>query len=287
MKLIKGKIDSAPRVLIFGPPGVGKSTWACAWPGVLALDGEDGLDQIGPVRVKMRSFDETLSDLREACAGGGEHRTVVIDTLDSLERRAVRAVCAKGPKGKPVDSLADFGYGDGFTALVGRWRELQAILESARDRDRAVVMTAHMRIETIEDPVHGKHGAWVPQLDKRISGIMIQWSDAVLHAHHEAGLVDGRLNLTGERKLITSAKTGVAAKNRWGLPDVLPLDYAAFAGARVAGTRAVEDITQSILALAKCADALDKAAEYINAAGADRAALLDIEKALQTKLEAT
>jgi hypothetical protein len=86
-----------PKVLIYGPPGVGK-TWASLdFPGVYYIDTEGGAD-LGHYRAKLRAsggvymgpeqgsldFDVVIDQLQALATESHEYRTVVIDSASKL-----------------------------------------------------------------------------------------------------------------------------------------------------------------------------------------------------------
>jgi hypothetical protein len=287
MKIITGKLYPPERIVVYGPSGCGKSSFACGvdWPAsapradVLALDYENGLDQIGASRVRGgATWDESMALMREASTGAGDHKCIVIDTIDRLEDQATKLVCQEGKK----KSLADFGFGDGYEALVTKWREMLFLLESAREKQRAVILLAHVQQRPQDDPTIGKYDKYVAALQKRCWGATHRWADAVLFVDYERGLVDGRAVMTGQRNLYAVAGSGFDAKNRWGLPAAMPLSWGIFAKEKARRLRESQEIIDAIRALAKGDDAA-KAEEFLKSAGTDVARLCSIETALLKK----
>jgi len=283
MQIIKGKRFPPSRIVVYGPSGVGKSTWACSAQGALALDYESGLEQVGVDRVTGAStWSGTMALLREACGPGG-HSALVVDTLDRIEEQATEEVCRIGVKGKSVKSLADFGYGDGYEAVSALWRELLGVLEGARQHGRDVILVAHVQKRTEEDPVLGKYDKYVAALQKRTWGSTHRWADAVLFADYERGLVEGRAIFSGARVLHTVAGTGFDAKNRWGLAPVLPLSWEAFSAARASASRTSEEMRGRIRSLLT-PETSARGEELVSSAGEDVSRLVAIEVALLKKL---
>lgn len=291
MNIIRGKSNPALRVLVYGPPGVGKSSFACGAsypsrepaPGVLALDYEHGLDAIGPARVEgPRDWEPALDLVREACAGPGDHTTVVIDTVDALADVASRAICARGVKGKKVDSLAEFGYGDGFEILAAHWRTLLHALESARAKGRAVILVAHVKRDSVDDPQVGRYAAWQAALPKLCWQETHRWCDDVLFANYEMAVADKttRAFHTGSRWLYTIAGTGYAAKNRGELPAQIPLSWDAYQAARKLGTRSADEMIGAIRAIQYDAEKLPAMLAW---AGNDVGKLMTLERKLKEK----
>ncbi len=284
MNIIRGIKHPPARMVVFGPSGVGKSTFACAAPGVLALDYEQGLDEIGPARATgASSWQASLALVREACSGAGDHQTVVVDTIDRLEDQATDEVCRIGVKGESMPDLGAFGYGDGFEALLAKWRELLFVLESAREKGRQVILVAHVQSKIQDDPMLGNYSKFIAALSKRCWGATHRWADAVLFAQYEQGMIDGRVVMTGERILRTVAGSGYDAKNRWGLPPVLPLSWSAFDAARVSASRTADEVIASIR-LTATAETIAQAEDYISKAGGDVPRLVSIETALKKKI---
>lgn len=286
MNIIRGIRHPPARIVVYGPSGVGKSTFACGAPGVLALDYEQGLDEVGPARVEGAStWDASMALIKEACSGPGEHKTVVVDTIDRLEDQATEHVCKVGVKGKAMPDLGAFGYGDGYEALCAKWREMLFVLEGARSKGREVILVAHVQSKTQDDPMLGNYSKWIAALTKRCWGATHRWADAVLFAQYEQGLVESRLVLTGQRILRTVAGSGYDAKNRWGLPAVLPLSWSAFESARASTARTPEEIVASIRALAND-ETRGQAEEFIGKANGDVPRLVAVERALKQKVTA-
>lgn len=289
MNVIKGRSNHAARRIIYGPAGCGKSTFACAEPGALALDYEDGVAYLGVDRVKgPRAWADSLALIREACGGPGEHRAVVIDTVDKLEAQLSEEICRAGIKGKSVKALAEFGYGDGFKTLGARWRELLFELEAARGKGRSVTLVAHAQRSKVSDPTLGDYARFIGTLYVDCWNLTAQWADAVLFANYEAGLLDGRAIMTGQRILHTVAGTGYDAKHRPNLvPPSMPLDWATYARAVADANRTPEEIARTILVLANTPDLKAAAEERVKAAGSDGPRLLAIESKLREKVGLT
>jgi hypothetical protein len=299
VNITRGKATPPLRLVVYGPSGVGKSSFACgvshpdteAAEGVLALDYEGGLDAIGPARVEgPRSWDGSLTLLREACSGPGDHTTVVVDTIDALANLAAAKICEKGVKGKTVTSLAEFGYGDGFEILATYWRELLFLLESARSAGRTVILVAHVRREKVDDPQVGAYSKWVAALadgkDKNCWSATHRWADDVLFANYETAVAERRAMHTGQRWLYTIAGTGYDAKNRGQLPPQLPLTWSAYTAARGITSRSADAVVESILSMTD-ADTRPRVDLILSTIKNDIRKLLKLETQLKEKVKAS
>lgn len=287
LSIIKGKTNPSPRRVIAGPPGVGKSSFACAEPRVIAIDNEDGLHHIGVDRVVgADNWLASLALVREACEGPGDHLGVVVDTIDKLEGQAAKYICAKGIDGKRKDTLADYGYQDGFKALAQVWRELLFALEGARAKGRSVTLVSHVQRVKVNDPTIGEYSEWIAAIHKDCWSTTHQWADAVLFAQYEQGLVEGRAIMTGNRILHTQAITGFRAKHRPNIAPVLPLSWEAYAAAVSASQRTAEEVLESIRTMALVADeeTQAKAEGFIEKAAGDVLQLAKVEAAMRKKV---
>jgi hypothetical protein len=287
MNIIRGKDFPPGRIVIYGPPGVGKSTFACAAPDALAIDYERGLEEIGVDRVRgAETWTESLKLIKEACTSDGPWETVIIDTIDKLEDQATAHVCKVGANGKSKPDLASFGYGDGYEALCTQWRELLEILERAALQGREVILVAHVQQKQQDDPTMEKpYAKYIPQLSKRCWGATHRWASDVLFANYEAGMVEGRALMTGMRLLHSVSGTGFDAKNRLGLPKSMPLSWSVFQKHRTGLQRSADAVRSSIRALST-PDTKEKAEKFISEAGEDVPRLYAVECALQQKVSA-
>jgi hypothetical protein len=235
------QIHSGPRpaprrVLLYGTHGIGKSTWGARAEKPVFLPTEDGLGMIDcdsfPV---LEDFGQVMSALGELYTEEHSFRTVVIDSLDWLERMIFEEVCRK----RSVESIEDIGYAKGYTFALTHWRQFLAGLDALRnDRSMAVILIAHCKIDTFQDPEHESYDRYVPRLDKRASAVVQEWCDEVLFATYKVStkVSDEGFNRkkhrgvgSGERVVYTTERPAHVAKNRLNLPDELPLDFSAYA----------------------------------------------------------
>ena len=83
MKINKGKTAKARRMLIYGEPGVGKSTLASRFPHPVFINLEDGIRDLECDHTDLvKSFRE-FQDCLVALAST-DYATVVVDTVDWL-----------------------------------------------------------------------------------------------------------------------------------------------------------------------------------------------------------
>lgn len=224
------------RVLLYGTHGIGKSTFGSQADSAVFIQTEDGLGEIECARFPIaQSYDQVMKAIGELYADKHDFRTLVIDSVDWLERLIWTDVCNK----RQVDSIEDIGYAKGYTFALTQWREFLAGLDALRiERNITIVLLAHARIERFENPETETYDRYVPRLHKLASQIIQEWCDEVLFATYKVytKTSDEGFNRkkakgvgTGERVLRTTERPAHMAKNRLNLPDELPLDWQAYA----------------------------------------------------------
>jgi len=223
-----------PKVLIYGGPKVGKSTFAAGAPSPVAIQLEEGLSSIDiPAFPLASSWAEVLSCV-EALAEPHEFRTVVVDSLDWLEPLIWAEVCRVGK----VDSIEQVGggYGKGYVETVKLWREFLDGMDWLRSRGMTPILIAHDEVRKIE-PVDGEpyEQAGI-KLHKRAAGLVTEWADVIGYARSKHSLVGDpkkhtRAVSTGQRVLCVGQRPAYVSGNRFGLPDEMPLVWADFQAA--------------------------------------------------------
>jgi hypothetical protein len=233
--ILTGTQPGPRRMLVYGTAGIGKSTFATCAPAPIVVQTEDGLGEIACHKFPVAtSFDGILQSLTALYNEDHPYRTVVIDSLDWLERLIWAKVCAT----RQVATIEDIGYGKGYTFALSHWRDVLDGLSALRDhRGMTVILIAHAKIERFENPETEAYDRYVPRLHKTASAMVSEWCDEVLFASYrvftkatDEGFNQKRVQGlgSGERVLRTSERPSHLAKNRLNLPDELPLAWSEF-----------------------------------------------------------
>jgi hypothetical protein len=234
MNIIKGKQAAPVKAVVYGPEGVGKSTFAAAWPNPVFLDIEGGTKQLDVSRVEPMT---TAEDVRKAIAqlaiDPHDFRTVVIDTADWLERRVTEDVCRKAK----VDGIEAFGYGKGYTVLADAMAQILASLNALQaKRGMHVVLLAHAAVKRCDPPTETgqPYDRFELKCTKQVSPLLKEWCDLLLFLNFRTMVQEGaggRSKGIGgrERVMYTAHHAAYDAKNRFGLADELPVDVASLA----------------------------------------------------------
>lgn len=226
----RGPAITPPRLVIYGPHGVGKTTFISEAPAPILLPTEDGKG-----RLDMPSFPiaKTYAEISEAVGAllndDHEFQTLGVDSLDWLEPIIWRETCAR-------NGWADIetpGYGKGYTAALDVWRELFDGFVALREaKGMQVILAAHTEIKSFNDPSNDPYDRYQIKLQPRASAIVQEWADAVLFCNYRSyvqktdkgfkKMVSRGIGL-GERVLYTEERPSHYAKNRYGLPAELAM----------------------------------------------------------------
>ncbi len=231
-----GKRPAPRRALLYGVQGVGKSLFASRSPKPVFLQTEDGLGEIDCEKFPLTtSYEQAIAALSELYSEKHPYQTIVVDSLDWLERLIWAEVCRK----RNVESIEDIGYGKGYILALTQWREFLTGLEALRnERGMMTILVAHSRIERFENPETETYDRYVPRLHKLAAAVVQEWCDEVLFATYrvhtkktDEGFNRKRTQAigSGERILRTTERPSHLAKNRLNLPEELPLEWAAYA----------------------------------------------------------
>ena len=238
-----GKTPRGPALALYGPEGVGKSTFAASAPKPIFIQTEDGLSEIDTAKFPLcTTYAEVVEQLKAVRDGEHDFQTVCIDSLDWLERLIWDRVCAD--YGVKSIEKADGGYGKGYVHALSYWREVVKLLSEIRDRKQmAIILVAHAKVERFEDPEHPAYDRYQPRLHKLANSLVCEWADAVLFATRRMR-VDSTTGKAapvgadgGERIIRTNGSPACIAKNRYSLPNEIPLSWAAFMDGMKAGSK--------------------------------------------------
>lgn len=222
---------------LYGSEGVGKSTFASDAPNPIFLGAEDGTSELDVTRLPQpTSWEEVLEGITgEVMTERHDYKTLVLDTLDWMEPICWERVCRgkKSKDGKRIETIEDFGFGKGYIAALDQWRVMLAALERLhRTRNLHIILLAHSQIKTFKNPAGDDYDRYCLKLHEKAAGLIREWCDAVLFAQHETYTHEknGRAKgiQSGARVIQTQRTAAWDAKNRYDLPEKLPLHWGDF-----------------------------------------------------------
>lgn len=230
-EISSGRMQKPLKMVIYGPEGIGKSSFAAQAPGALFIDTEGSTVHMDVRRLPTpQSWTMLLQEVDYVRRTPGLCQTLVIDTADWAERMARDHVCNT----HNVKGLEDFVYGKGYVYLYEAMGQLLNQLTEVVNAGMNVILTAHAKMRKFEQPDElGSYDRWEMKLTKETPGMIKEWADLVLFATYETYIIkeQGKEKSNkgkaqgGARVMHTTHHPCWDAKNRHGLPDKLPLDF--------------------------------------------------------------
>jgi hypothetical protein len=254
-KLVKGRLKQHVRSVLYGPEGVGKTTFGAGAPAPIFLGAEEGSAMLDVVRFPTpQSWADVLEAIRVLTVEPHEYRTLVVDTLDWIEPLIWAHICRRDEQ----SNIEGYGYGKGYQVALDEWRVFLNRLEGLRAAKPVhLVLLAHAWIKPFKNPAGEDYDRYELKIHNKAAGLVKEWSDAVLFANWETyAKKDERKRVrgvsTGARLIYTERTAAYDAKNRYNLPGELPLSWSDFESAMDAGQVApAEDLCAEITRKAK------------------------------------
>jgi hypothetical protein len=169
-----------------------------------------------------------MAALRDIYTAPGEYGSLIIDTVDALEALLIESLCAKNS----WKSIETPSYGKGWVAADDEWRRFIRAISAIRNKHNMTVgMTCHCAIERIDDPRAPTYTSYQPRLHKRARGLVMDCADAVFFLAEDLRVVTDdsgfrertRAAADTRRFLFTEGRPAFAAKNRFGMPEKVPI----------------------------------------------------------------
>lgn len=235
-EITSGVIPSAKKVVVYGPEGIGKSTFAAEFPDSLFIDTEGSTKHMNVKRLPSpENWQMLMDEIAYVTNTPGICKTLVIDTADWAEKLAMPYVIQKYGGGDPrITSLESFGFGKGFTFLEDEFKKFIDSLSKLVETGVNVVVTAHSTIRTFTEPDgFGQYDRYELKLSKKCSPILKEWADILLFANYKTIIVkdtNGKQKGQGGQRIMYSTHTPAwDAKNRFGLPNEMPFEFKSIA----------------------------------------------------------
>lgn len=230
---------SGLKIVLYGQEGVGKSTLASKFPGAVFIDCEGSTTRMNVRRLpKPTSWEMLKAEMEyilESCKVKG-YQTAIIDTFDWAERLALESLCAE----HKVSGIEGMNYGKGWEyekEMIGRFLDRTDRLIAAGVN---VVLLCHAITKKTTLPEEMEEfDHWELKLGNKttnkIAPLLKEWSDLTLflafRTNIEALDDKGKKHkaTSCERVIYTTKTAWWDAKNRFGMPDRLPLAWESIA----------------------------------------------------------
>jgi len=226
MAIIKGITNQPKKVVIYGPEGIGKSTFASKFPNPVFIDTEGSTKYMDVERFENTdTWLDIFKQIDEAVKEG--YKTIVVDTADWAEMLCIKEVC----RAKAVSGIEDIGYGKGYVYVQEEFKRLLDKLEECTKKGVNTVLTAHAQMRKFEQPDEmGAYDRWEMKLSKKAAPMVKEWADMLLFANYQTFVIQDEKTKSkkaqgGQRVMYAAHHPCWDAKNRFGLPDKMDFDY--------------------------------------------------------------
>lgn len=214
-----------PRLVLYGPQGMGKTTFAAQAPATVFMDIEDGLHGISAAKQRVMNWGEVVEMITALHQQEHQFKTLAVDTIDWLERLIHTAVALDNN----VKAIDDIPYGRGFNYAVGYWEKFLSGMTSLRDnKGMTIVLLAHDKIKRFDDPMTDGYDRYMLKLHDKAGALVQEWADGVLFMKtktfiktEKAGFSEKKKGIDGGVYLHTTETPAYQAKHRTSLalPD--------------------------------------------------------------------
>jgi hypothetical protein len=230
-KIKRGGAALPPRIILSGPEGIGKSTFAAGAPNPVFIAQESGLTGLDHIdRITPESFADVTGAVEELISADHKYQSVVIDTTDWLERSIHQFICGRDKQ----PGVEGYGFGKGYKIAEQELVLLLNKLDALRDRrNMFIILLSHVQIRTFQDPSGETWDRYEMKGHKGFCGILREWPDACLFAVYEVFKQKERgsnveRTIGGGRIIHTQWSPAWDAKNRLALPETIDLSWEAF-----------------------------------------------------------
>lgn len=236
LSFVKKSVPMAPRITIYGTPGIGKSTLASQFPDPLFFLTEPcavkDIDHIGVVK----SYDKFIEGITKLTSlDNPPFKTLVIDGISKLDTLITNEILkseglSKNGK-RPSLNSACGGYGAGFQVAQQEHRYVKSILDNLQKKGVTVIYIGHSTITKYKAPDLDDYDRYSIEMNHDKSRtVYIDDVDAVLFCKIRSFVTstDSGRNLissTQDRIIYTGISDAHVSKNRFNMPMEIEMNF--------------------------------------------------------------
>lgn len=228
----------APRITLYGKPGVGKTTLASQFPSpffILTEDNECPGIVATPIINEFEQFFNILKQLN--ALDELPFKTLVIDSISKLDTMIVNYTIKQSPpigrERRAAETLAEAwgGYGAGFEKAASLHRAVKMQLDKFKSRGVAVIYIAHSEIKKYKSPECEDYDILsIAMNGDKSRAVYVDDVDAVIYCKLASVIVEtesGRTlaKSTGKRVISSQSNEVHVSKNRFGIQKDIDMSF--------------------------------------------------------------
>lgn len=231
LDLVTKSVSKAPRITLYGKPGIGKSSLAASFPEPLFfLTEETGLKGINalPVAKTFEQIWDYVTQLQVIEEPG--FKTIVIDSVSKLDNLITDYILSKEAKATTLASACG-GYGAGYSKASQLHRSLKSKLDSFQEKGIAVVYVTHMCVKTHKSPDATDYDVYsIVACHDKVREVYVDDVDAALFCRLKTFISEtesGRslVKSTEQRIIVTGVNEVNVSKNRFDMPAEITMSF--------------------------------------------------------------
>ena len=233
--IISGIQNKPPRILLWGAPKTGKSTFASKFPSpfLLPIKREEGVDAIDC--PKLPKSIESTQELRDVLLWliqtDHNFKTVIIDSISTLEPLIFEEVCREN--GVDTINKVGGGFGNGYTESTKKFNDLINLLNALREKGIIVILIGHVKSNLYNNLYCEDYYKYIGNVVERHLQVVEQWADCIFFSNFDVVVNnDSNKASVGRSWLYTkpSPVHSAGCRKPWNeqLPEKLPLEFEKF-----------------------------------------------------------
>lgn len=242
--------------MIYGPPGIGKTTFLSKIENNLVADIEDGSKSLDIMRVgseTVGNYKQLTELVIELSTSPHPYKALSIDSVTTLEHFINRAVCEENN----VKEISEIPFGKGVALAKSKLQEFIVVLKQLQNKGIDVWFIAHSQVKKFSDPtLLQQFDRFTVQCNEGFGQEIIRQCDNVYFVKYDVDTIVDKTTKKakgvgeGTRTMYTRFSAAYDAKTRLNLPESLQFDFDAYTKAvSEYGPKSSNDIVKDIEAL--------------------------------------
>ena len=229
MKITRGMCREPLAVLLYGTPGVGKSTFASSAEDAIFVGPETNPELDISRFEQTKTYADVMNCLKKIKTGKHQFKTLVIDSISGIERIIHNDIL----KNEPDKSMATVmgAYGKGYEEAAKHLWKIREELEDIRlSKNMNVVVIGHAMKRPFTDPLlQTEYDVYEMSLHKSktkdCNAFFVEWASMMLFLNWSAHKTSDKkfAGAVGKREMLTEHRPSHYAKNRVNLPYKIEL----------------------------------------------------------------